>query len=174
MKPYWLALALLMPACAPSPSWYPVAAQHQHPVTEEVIGYGEYVRSGDPTAESHYIRDVKPLEGGSWRWTLDTPEFRFYLAATENRTFRLDFAIADATFKDTGPVRMEVLINGHLLDRPVFDRAGNHVYNKPVPSAMLGKNAENRVVIRVLNAWQAPDPGVRLGFLLHAVGFVRT
>ena len=45
-------------------------------------------------------------------------------------------------------------------------------FSRAEQTRMLKENAENRVLVKVLNAWIAPDPGVRLGFLLHAAGFV--
>jgi hypothetical protein len=68
---------------------------------------------------------------------------------------------------------MAILVNRKLLDEPVFDKSGDHRYEMPVPAAMLKANDENRVLVRIMNPWQAPDPGVRLGFLLQSVGFVK-
>ena len=159
-------------ACTPTPPYYSVPPQHKPAGTEEVVSFGEFVQSAHPSAESHYIKDVRALEGSAWRWTLADPEFRFLVKSDRNRTFRLDMAISDLTFRTTGPLRMIIRINGELFDEPVFEKPGDHRYEKPVPPRMLRVNAENRVLIQVLNPWDAPDPGVRLGFLLHGAGFV--
>jgi hypothetical protein len=149
-----------------------VPPQHKPIAGEEVLGFGEFVESAHHSAESFFIKDVKALEGSAWRWTHAEPEFRFFVKSAQRRVFRLDMAISDVTFRDTGPVRLAVRINGQLLDEPVFDKPGNHLYEKAVPASLLKENAENRVVVEVKNPWNAPDPGVRLGFLLYGVGFV--
>jgi hypothetical protein len=166
-----LPLALLA-SCVPTPPYYSVPPQHRSGPAEEVVGFGEFILSANPAAEAYYIKDVKGLEGSAWRWTLVEPEFRFFLKTTKDRVFKLDLGINDTTFRDTGPVRLQIVINGELLDEPVFSKPGDYQYEQPVPERMLKASAENRVLVKVLNPWAAPDPGVRLGFLLHGVGFV--
>lgn len=162
----------LLSSCAPAPRYYTIAPQHEPPAGEEVVGFGEFVLSAQPTAESHFIKDVKSLEGSSWRWTLAEPEFRFFLKSARNRIFRLEMGINDVTFKDTGPVRMQIFVNGQLLDEPVFGKPGEYQYERPAPQRMLKENTENRVIVKVLNPWISTDPGVRLGFLLFGAGFI--
>lgn len=166
-----LVFALVLCGCVPTPPWYSVPPQHAPAGTEEIVSIGEFVLATDPGADSHYLRDVRALEG-KWRWTLAEPEFRFLLKSVRNRVFRMDLAINDVTFRDTGPVRMMIRINGQLLDQPVFDNPGDYQYEKAVPPGTLKENAENHVSVRVLNPWKASEPGVQLGFLLLGIGFL--
>ncbi|HYO82143.1 MAG TPA: hypothetical protein VES20_12130, partial [Bryobacteraceae bacterium] len=99
------------------------------------------------------------------------PEFRLRAGKIEDRAVRLELTVSHATFKETGPLKMEVRVNGKTLDNPVFRQPGPQLYQKDVPAEMLKPYAENIVQFTVLNPWIAPD-GVRLGFLLHGVGFV--
>lgn len=167
-----IAAAALLASCTPTPPWYSVPVQHKPLSVEGTIGYGEFVRANDPEAETYFIKDVRGLEGAAWRWTLAEPEFRFFLKSAKGRVFHLNLGINDVTFRTTGPVRMQIFVNGQLLDEPVFQRPGDAVLEKAVPDGWLKPQAENRVLVKVLNAWPAADPGIFLGFVLHDAGFV--
>jgi hypothetical protein len=168
-----VALACAWTACVPTPESYPVPPQHPSPgAPREVVSIGEYVVSTQLDADLYFVRDVKTSEGANWRWTLTQPEFRFHLRDVRNRSLRLDLGVNDVTFRDTGPLRLAIYVNGHLLDQPVYNSPGDRRFEKPVPASMLQEHVENRVMVRVLNPWQTPDPNVRLGFLVFGVGFV--
>ncbi|MDZ4802212.1 MAG: hypothetical protein SGI92_28980 [Bryobacteraceae bacterium] len=172
-----IPLALCCAGCAPTPSWYGVPAQHKPfvdkvPQVVSIPEFGEFVRSEETDAERYFIKDVKGLEG-TWRWTFAEPEFRFFIRPTgKSRKFHLELGINDRTFKDTGPVNLVITVNGKVLGRPTFTKFGDQTWEADVAPDMLLPDSENRVLIKVLNPWQAADPGVRLGFLLHAVGFL--
>ena len=110
-------------------------------------------------------------EGGAWRWTRSQPELRFLVQSARNRRFKLELGVNDVTFRDTGPLRLVIFVNEHELDRIVYDSPGEKSYEKAVPANMLRENAENRVLIRVLNPWDTNDPKVKLGFIFHEAGF---
>jgi hypothetical protein len=172
MKSTLLCLAVLLTGCAPSPDSYPIPPQHQGDgPKQEIFSFGEYVKSSQPDAEAYFLRDIMAVEAGAWRWTHAAPELRFLVKSTENRRFRLEIGVNDVTFRDTGPMRLVISINGREFDQVVYDSPGDKSYDKPVPPHMLIRNAENRVLIRVLNPWPARDQGVSLGFLLHEAGF---
>jgi hypothetical protein len=167
------AVALVLSSCVPTPDYYSVPAQHRLRSDLSVDLLSEFVRSSQADAETYYLKDIKPLEGANWRWTLEAPEFRFHLGSNKDRVFQLELGIHEATFRDTGPVTLAIYVNDKLLDRPTFETPGDRIYTKAVPEALLYPKAENRVRIQVLNPWHAPD-GVRLGFLLQAAGFPKT
>jgi hypothetical protein len=164
--------ALLLSSCVPTPDHYPVPAQHRLPSDASADLLSEFVRSSQADADTYYLKDVGTLEGSTWRWTREKPELRFHIGSNKGRIFRLDLGIHDLTFRETGPVTLAIRINGQLLDRPAFASSGDRTYQRAVPDSMLHPNAENRVEIEVLNPWKAPD-GVRLGFILHAMGFLK-
>jgi len=97
---------------------------------------------------------------------------RFYVGAASNLKFSLDFSIAESTFKETGPITLSFLINGHPLDKAAFARAGDHHYEKPVPGALLRAGGENIVEIEPDRVWTSKQDGARLSILLIRAGFV--
>lgn len=167
-----ILLSCLSTSCVPTPDSYPVPPQQRLPAGSEKVLYGEFVGATQPGAESYFIKDIKALEGGSWRWTFSNPELRFTLSSVQNRKFRIEFAIHEVTFKDTGPLTISYLINGHLLETERYTTPGEKQFQKPVPAAWLVAHGENRVLIRIHNPWKAPDDGVYLGILFHNAGFV--
>jgi hypothetical protein len=175
--PYAARLVLVsvvcLAACVPTPETYSIPPQHK-PVagTEPIFSFGDYVRSTQADAESYYLKDIMGLEGGNFRWTHAEPELRFFLKSVRNRRFHMQIGINDVTFRDTGPVNIVILVNGQELDRVTYDRFGDKTYDKTVPARLLKINAENRVVIRVLNPWNSSDPKIKLGFVLMEAGFL--
>lgn len=175
------SLLLSLAACVPTPDYYSIPPQHK----PETIGglsstaeprapapVGEMFDAADSDADKYIVKDIKGAEGG-WRWTNAEPELRFQMPAGElKRKFRLELGINDRTFHDTGPVTIVILVNGNELDRITLRNFGDHTYEKAVPTTFLLPGAENRVLMRVLNPWQAPDPGVKLGFVLRSAGFL--
>jgi hypothetical protein len=166
-------LTLLLVSCVPAPESYPVPPQHKPlgPV-EEIVSIGDYVTAAQPDASLYFARGVKDLEAGRFRWTFETAELKYHLRTVQNRALQIDLGINDIAFRQTGPPRLAIYVNGNLLDTPVYNRPGDYRFEKPVPPSMLKEFAENRVTLQVLNPWQSPDPNVRLGILMFGAGFV--
>ena len=168
-----LAATIVLTGCVPGPDSYPIPPQQKPPgAGQEIHSFGDYVKSGQPDAESYFVRDIAGVEAGAWRWTHAEPEFRFLVTDVANRRFKLEIGVNDVTFRDTGPLRLVIFINGKELDRVVYDSPGDKSYEKAVPPEMLRQTAENRVLIRVLNPWDTTDPKIKLGFILHEAGFL--
>lgn len=171
-----LPLLLALTACAPTPSYYGVPAQHKPNPGSGVAAapppqLGERMCAADDGADLYIVKDVKGAES-SWRWTLAEPEFRFQLKPGSGaRVLELQFGINDRTFLETGPLKLVFQVNGHEVDRQTYNTFGDHTWERRIGSELLAPGAENRVKIRVLNPWQAPDAGVQLGFVLRCVGF---
>ena len=117
------------------------------------------------------MRDVSPAVESTWRWTYKRPELQFYLARTENLRFAMDFSIAGATFKDTGPVTLSVFVNGRFLHKQRYDQPGEKKMDVPVPPGMLTPEALNKVAIEPDKVWVSKEDGANLGFILSAAGF---
>jgi hypothetical protein len=167
-----LALLLFMTGCVPTPERYPVPAQHNPVNGPEKLAYTEYVRAGDPDADSYIIKDIKGLEG-TFRWTASNPQLRFYLTKIEQTSFRLELGVHPVTLKDTGPLRLTIFINDHELAQLTYEKAGDTEFDKEVPAAWLLQDADNFVSIRVENPWLAPGDNVYLGFVFRGAGFVQ-
>ena len=126
-----------------------------------------------PNADAHLLRDIsRTVEGGVWRWAGQHPQMRFYVGAASNLKLSVDFSIAESTFKETGPITLSFLINGHPLDKAAFARAGDHHYEKPVPESLLRAGGENIVEIEPDQVWTSEQDGARLSILLIRAGFV--
>jgi hypothetical protein len=83
----------------------------------------------------------------------------------------MDFAIADLTFNDTGPVTFSISINGRLFDKVLYDQPGEKRYDKPVPPGFLKPKSEVTVTVKPDKIWIAKDDGAKLGFILIRIGF---
>lgn len=133
---------------------------------------GPFADMSDPNADAYVVRDVSlSVEGGSWRWTNARPELQFYLTGVDNVKYAMEFAIADATFKETGPVTLSVFVNGALLHKERYAKPGPYKMEIPVPASMLKAAAVNRVAIEPDKVWVSKTDGAKLGFILTAAGF---
>jgi hypothetical protein len=104
-------------------------------------------------------------------WTLDEPEFRFRLSSVRNHVFREHFYLPLDTLKQTGPLKVDFYINGHLLDQATFAKDGDVVYQHDVPAEWLKTDNLTIVQMRVRNPYIAPRDGVKLGVLLRSAAF---
>jgi hypothetical protein len=126
-----------------------------------------FVMMGDPDSGSYIVGGFRAKSEGEWRWALDHPVLRFILPEAGALQFMMDFTLPDAAFQATGPVTLSISINGHPLDRPHYDHAGNYHYTRAVPDAMLHMPGENLVAIDP-DKVSTPE---KLGFVLSRAGF---
>lgn len=163
------ALALAGLGCSKSEDWAPPQKAGGAP---EPAPIGDFVKMPDANAKAYFVRDVIPdLQASAWRWVNKRPELQFRLASTENRKFAMDFALPEVTFKDTGPITITYYVNGRVLDKVKYTKAGNQKFEKAVPAEWLKKDAPNVVAAEVENAWVSPRDGIVLGFILVSAGF---
>lgn len=167
-----LGLALSLSGCVSIPDTY-APPMERKPVTGfGTNAFGSIVSMGDPGARVHIIKDVSPvLEGGSWRWTGQRPEFRFIVTRTKNVKLVMDFAVAKATFDATGPVTFSFFVNDQLLDRVRYSEPGNKHYEKPVPPEWLRTDQMSTIAVELDKVQVSPLDGAKLGFILSRVGF---
>jgi hypothetical protein len=163
---------LLLTSCAKYPESYPPPEQRKFAAASDANVLGSIVRMGDLNAEAYFVKDIAMgLEGGAWRWTTEEPTLKFYLETNQNLRFVMDFAIADLTFKDTGPVTFSIFINGRLFDKARYDRPGEKHYEKPVPPGFFKPKSEVTVSVKPDKIWIAKDDGAKMGFILIRIGF---
>ena len=168
----FLLPALLLAGCRTLPDTYAPPVQREVRAVTEPSFVGPFISLSNANADAYILKDVSPaVEGGTWRWTYRRPELQFYLTRSSSLRFVLDFALADQTFAETGPVTLAVYVNDRLLDRFRYDKPGVHKLEKPVPPELLRENALNRVVIEPDKVWIAKGDGAALGFILSAAGF---
>jgi hypothetical protein len=134
--------------------------------------FGETMTIGRPGAAQYVVKGVlvgDPKADGYW--TLDEPELRFQLSSTQHHVFRERFYLPQETLKQTGPLRVDFYVNGHLLDRARFAKDGEILYQHAVPTAWLKTAGLTMVRMHVHNPYIAPRDGARLGVLLRAASF---
>ena len=119
MHPYKTPAAivlLVLAGCSHSPEPYPPPAQRESPVVRKPVSLGSFIAMNDPHAGAYIVGDISPtVEAGSWRWTFRRPELQFHVPSAEGWKFAMQFALAGATFQDTGPVTLSVSVNGKAL-----------------------------------------------------------
>jgi hypothetical protein len=139
-----------------------------HPSVE----LGEAVTIGRPGAAQYLVKGVllgSPEQTGYW--TLDQPELRFRLSSTEHHRFMERFFLPLETMKQTGPLRVDFYVNGHLLDQAVFPKDGDVLYQHDVPASWLKTDGFTTMRMYVHNPYIAPADGAKLGVLLMAASF---
>jgi len=139
----------------------------------------EFVRESrvdlnSPHADGAIIKDVMArAKDVPWRWTNQNPQLRVWVSDTANRKLHAEFAVADATFKETGPIQVTWTVNDKPVETVTYDSPGNKTFDKPVPPAMLKANAENTVGAQIDKVWVSKTDGVKLGLILSQIGLLQ-
>jgi hypothetical protein len=133
-------------------------------------GWVETDRAG---ATRHYLRDIEPgAEPTRWRWTAEKPLFLFYAPARAGVRFKMDFVIHSMTFKQTGPLRMTVRINGKELGQRAYNSPEDQTFEQAVPAEMLRADGVALVETALDKYYIAPADGQKLGYLFVRGGFI--
>jgi hypothetical protein len=117
------------------------------------------------------VKDFAPSDGQPSRWALDHPVMRFFVPAAPRLKFKMDFALPERCFRDTGPVTLTFRINGEVFDQHRFDSPGSQHYEHDVPAALIRTNAVNFVAADPSPVWVSKADGGRMGYVLAAAGF---
>jgi len=121
----------------------------------------------------HYLRDIDRGTGAArWRWTLEKPAFLFYAPARPGVRFKMDFVIHGETFKQTGPLRMTVRINGKELGRRFYNSPRAQTFEQAVPPEMLRADGVALVETVLDKYYVAPADKAKLGYLFVRGGFL--
>ena len=174
MKPARLllpVLPLLAAGWSKTPDIYAPPIERR-PIEGAAPELEEFIEMRAPHASRHLVRDfLNAPAGQTWRWTNQQPALRFHLRRPADRRVRLDFIIADVTFKETGPVTIAFKVDGRLLDTVRYDAPGEKRFEKAVPADWLDGDS---VVVsaEIDNVWVSKTDGARLGVMLRGAGFV--
>jgi hypothetical protein len=169
-----ILLAAALCSCERYPDSYP-PPQQRHP-TEGMNpdAASMLVEMSSPDASAHFVKDIYPGSPGDlWRWTNQNPSLRILAVTTQNLKLTADFALWDQAFKQTGPVEITFLVNGRALDKIRYTSPGQKHFEKPVPSDWLTTDVESIVSMSIDKLYVAPADGVKFGFILAGIGFVR-
>lgn len=164
-----MAAVLALCGCRTASDEYPVPAQR--PSFE---GYrlpaARVVNMDDPDATLHLVRDISPGLAANWRWTDQRPAVRVRVRAVEKLKYTIDFALPEATFKDTGPVTVTFTVNDHVVDRVRYTAPGSQHFEKAVPAEWVAINKDATVGAEIDKMWVSKEDGARLGFILTRIG----
>jgi hypothetical protein len=117
------------------------------------------------------VKDIDRSDSPSeWRWTGQQPTVKVNIRGNEGLKFYAEFAFADATFKDTGPVTIAFKVNDQVVSTVRYDQPGKKTFEAAVPPAFLRPQAENLVSAELDKVWIAPQDGARLGLILTKMG----
>jgi hypothetical protein len=163
---------LLLGSCDRLPETYPPPEQRQLQALAPDPS-AMMVDMSDPDSSQHLVKDVYDAPGSPWRWTAGHPTVKILVYAIENVKLSTDFAIWDEGFKQTGPIELSFLVNGHLLGKEKYVSPGYKHFEKAVPADWLSADTESTITVDVDKLYVAPQDGVKFGFILTRIGFVR-
>lgn len=172
-KPALLICALLLAGCERRADIYrPPIQRSPYEVTEPQTA-GHYVTMSAANAQDHIVSGILPeLHDHRWRWTLQEPVLRFRVPRTNGLKFHMDFTVPELTFRETGPVKIEIFIGACLLDTISMQKDAVTSYEKQVPPECLTVSRPVVVRMRVDKTWQGADDRQPRGFILTGAGFV--
>jgi hypothetical protein len=162
--------AVFLTSCQTMPETYAPPVQRQP--FENFRPYRELllVDLGTLDADSHIVRDIPKDAQGSWRWTGQHPAVQVSLRSVMGVTYVIDFSLADATLKDTGPVTITFDVNGHELGAARYSAPGPYHFENAVPSEWVEAGKQTIVGASIDKMWVSPTDGVKLGFILTHLG----
>jgi hypothetical protein len=162
----------VLAGCLNMPESYAPPMQRRALAGPDTSGLKHFIAMNDPAAPDHFLRDVRDLESGTWRWTGQNPTLRFVLPTVEGVKFKAEFSVSGETFATTGPFHITYWVNGKQLDKVRYTAPGPQSFSKPVDPAWLVKDGDNVVKMELEKAYVAKGDGVVLGVTLTRAGFV--
>ena len=175
LRIYSVAAGLcLLSGCVSLPEFFPPPPQRQPVERVLLVRDQPLLDMGSPTVERYFVSDIdRGPQMASWRWTGKQPSIRIPLKSTENFRYLMEFAIADSTFKDTGPLTITYKVNDHVLDKVRYDTSGRRTYEKPVPATLLNPLGDNILSAELDKTWRSPTDGHELGIILIRFGLAQ-
>jgi len=152
------------------PDTYAPPEQRQPFETFRPYRISRVVEMADGDVDAHIVRDIPTGQTGQWRWTGGNPTVKVVPRAAEDLNFVMDFSIADATLKDTGPVTIKFLVNGREVGSERYAAAGTYHVEKKLPAGTVEAGKEVELGAAVDKIWTSPQDGAKLGFILTRIG----
>lgn len=106
------------------------------------------------------------------RWTTEQARFQFRVASLKESDLYLRFVIPDVTFRQTGPVRISIDVNGKPFDAFIRTAPGEAEYRHAADGIAMRPFDPLVVSIRIDPPYIAEADHAKLGFLLNEIGFV--
>ena len=167
-------LVLGTTACVTMPESYAPPVQRKPALSEDApVTTPGLLQMDKVETDAYIVQDIPKGETGPWRWAGPRPTVRLYLTAIADYKARVEYTVAEATFKTTGPVTLRFFVNNQLLGEQRHNLPGTFTFEKSVPYKMLKANNDNDLAVEVDKPYVAERDGAKLGFILSAIGFVR-
>jgi hypothetical protein len=167
------AAFIMLASCRRLPEFYTPAAAR---ASAHVAAPGElshFAAMDSPDAANHIVSGILNNTEGSWRWCMKRAELQFSVPAVNRLRLKADITVAELTFPQTGPVKIEVAIDGRVLDTIRYDKPEGRTFEVEVPDGLLTAGKPVHVVLTADKEWIAPDTGEHRGFILTSAGFVQ-
>jgi len=155
------------------PEPYPSPVQRQPFQNYRPYRPSRIVEMADGDANTRFVQDIFDNLQENWRWTGQRPTVRIVPRAKDNLKYVIDFALPEATFKDTGPVTLSFYVNDRLLDRVRYTAAGQFHFEKAVPSEWITPGNDTTLAAEIDKMWISKEDGARLGFILTRIGLIQ-
>jgi hypothetical protein len=168
-----VAISSFLWGCRAVPS-YPVPKQRPDELTpaEFKVHATRILNMNDFFAPQHFVRDIASGPPSIWRWTYQRPAVRINAEFDQPVKYVIDFAVAEATLRDTGPVTIAFTVNDRVLDRVRYTASGQKHFEKLVPAGWLLPGKPTIAGAEIDKVWVSKD-GARLGFILVRIGFAK-
>ena len=128
-----------------------------------------WTETGKPGSQRHLLRDF--MEALQRPWTFARPALLFYVPRRSGVRFKMDFVIASHTFKETGPQRLTVWLNGRQIGQKLYRAPGEHTFEQEIAPEWLRSDGIALVETTLDKYYVAPDDGQKLGYLFVRGGF---
>ena len=166
-----LAVAAGLCGCQNMPPPYAPPVQRQafedyHPRVVRVVDMS------DPDARFRFAQDFFD-QPGPWRWTGKRPTIRVPVRSADNLHLVMDYAIADATFKTTGPVKIVIYVNDKVAAARTHSEPGQQHFDFPLPPGTVEANKDAVIAVEIDKVWVSPTDATELGFILSRIGLTQ-
>lgn len=167
-------LCLLLCACRRWPDSFPPPRQIPAVTPPPPTAGPSVLELQGRDVDRHILRDVMlGYSDAPWRWTARRPLLQLEVGGTVGVAFAVDYAIPEVTFKHTGPVTITFFINSQQFAAIHADKSGDGHFERPVPDFWLRAGEENTVGAEIDKVWTDPRNGLKYGFILSRIGFIR-
>lgn len=168
IRPLLMAAPLILASCDNLPP--PMALPEQRLPLENFRSYrARQIVDFSEGDTSRVVSGILRPTGG-WSWTRKRAAVKIALRGGRAVRYEIDFAVADETFKTTGPVSVTFFVNDHVLEVVRYAAPGPQHFEETIPAEWL--QTENIVGAEVDRVWTSSDDGAQLGLILNRLGLV--
>jgi hypothetical protein len=161
----------VLAGCVSQPQTYAPPVQREPVLDGQAPKPPKHIlQMSDRETDAYIVQDIPRGSADAWRWTGKRPTVRMFVGDPSGHTMIVDYSIAEATFKDTGPVKLTFYVNDQPLAIVEEAHHGVKHFEKPIPPEMLKASADNLFAVEIDKVWIAKEDGAKLGFILASVG----